>query len=154
DPGANPGDWPADSPGTQAGRQAGVQAVFAHSYDTLYRIAPHTISIDQVGPFVWPEGTDTMTDIAVDAEGRVVGISFTVIYEIDAATARCRRMADLDREVNGLAFVRDGDDEILLGTALDGSVVRLDPFTGDSTTVGNFGNNLTPSGELVSGQGS
>lgn len=150
DPGGGGGGGPADDPGQGGG---GFEAVFAHGYDTLYRVDPDSLAIEPVGAFGWPNEPDTMTDIAVDSAGRIVGISFTVVYEVDPTTAGCRRLASLDRELNGLSFVQGDTGEILLGSALDGTVVRLDPQTGASTTLGSFGNGLTSSGDLVSVDG-
>jgi hypothetical protein len=145
------GGGPADDPSQRGG--GGFEAVFAHGYDALYRVDPDSLAIQPVGAFGWPAEPDTMTDIAVDSAGRIVGISFSVVYEVDPATARCRRLAALDRELNGLSFVQGDDGEVLLGAALDGTVVRLDPQSGASTTLGSFGDGLTSSGDLVSVDG-
>jgi hypothetical protein len=142
-----------DGDGLGGGGSGGDAAVFAHGDDSLYRVDPDSLDVELIGMFGWPQEADTMTDLAVDASGRIIGISFTVVYEVDPETAACRRLAALDRELNGLSFVQRPDGEVLLGSALDGTVVRLDPRTGASTTIGAFGNGLTSSGDLVSVEG-
>ena len=44
-------------------------------------------------------------------------------------------------------------DEVLVASALDGSFYRIDPTTGASTPIGNYGNGLTSSGDIVSVRG-
>src|SRR3972149_3519382 len=51
-------------------------AVYAHSASELYRVDPDTFAVTLVGPFQWPSVADQMTDIAIDKDGNMVGISF------------------------------------------------------------------------------
>src|SRR5437879_1402249 len=66
-----------------------MAAVYAHSDATLYRIDPDSLSIVEVGPFAWPSLADQMTDIAIDKDGRMIGISFDKVYVVDKTNAKC-----------------------------------------------------------------
>jgi hypothetical protein len=129
-------------------------AVYAHSASQLYTIDPDTLDVTLVGAFGWPSGSDQMTDIALDKDANMVGISFNTVYAVNKDTAACTRLASLDRQFNGLSFI-PGEEvgtgvEILVGAALDGSVWRIDETTGASTLVGNYGGGMTSSGDIVS----
>src|SRR5258706_2749994 len=82
-----------------------LAAVYAHSDADLYRIDPDTLAITHVGAFAWPRGGDQMTDIAIDRDGKMIGISFDKVYVVDPMTAKCTYLALLDRSFNGLSFV-------------------------------------------------
>lgn len=131
-----------------------IGAVYAHSSSQLYKIDPDTLDVTLVGAFDWPSGSDSMTDIALDKDANMVGVSFDVVYAVNKDTAACTRLADLDREFNGLSFI-PGEEvgtgtEILVGAALDGSVWEIDKTTGQSTQIGNYGGGFTSSGDIVS----
>ena len=132
--------------------QPAPNVVYAHGPDTLFLVDPGTLEVTPVARFTWPFAPDKMTDIAIDRNGDMIGISFDTVYAVDKSTATCRRLAPLDRQFNGLSFVHtDGaEQETLLATALDGSVHRLDPETGASTLIGNFGSGYRSSGDMVS----
>jgi len=132
--------------------------VYAHSSSELYKVDPDTLDVTLVGPFGWPSGADSMTDIAIDKNGYMVGISFDTVYAVNTLTADCAYLAALDREFNGLSFVPAQEvdptgDEILVASALDGSFYEIDPGTGASTPIGNYGGGLTSSGDIVSVSG-
>jgi hypothetical protein len=131
-----------------------VPVVYAHSADELYSINPDTLEVALVGPFAWPGGgADQMTDIALDQDGRMVGISFGSVYSIDPETAVCQFLAHLEGSFNGLSFLEvpglDGAVEELVAVALDGTLWTLDPMTGASTQRGSYGGGLGSSGDLV-----
>src|SRR5690349_11761436 len=56
--------------------------VYANSYQKLYKVDPDTLQVMLVGQFGWPEGYDQelMTDIAVDKQGKITGISFGAVF--------------------------------------------------------------------------
>jgi hypothetical protein len=134
--------------------------VYGHSSSTLYKVDPDSFAVTSVADFSWPaeSGFDTMTDIAVDKDGHMMGVSFTKIYRVDPMTAACTFVGPLDHEFNGLSFVPAGEgdpgtDERLVGTTLDGSVWKIDPATGATTQVGSYGDSggttWTSSGDIV-----
>jgi hypothetical protein len=139
------------------GSQAQVY-VYAHSSSTLYRVDPDTLAISMVGDFGWPSsvGSDQMTDIAIDKNGKMIGVSFTSVYEVDTATAKTTLLSSsLDGNFNGLSFVPASQlggtgDDVLVGTDNgDGKVYRVDPMTGAATQVGDMGGTFVSSGDLV-----
>jgi hypothetical protein len=134
--------------------------VYAHTSSALYKVDPDTLAITLVGNFQWPNGTDQMTDIAVDKAGGIVGVSFGAVYKVDPTTAKCTLLsASLSGSFNGLSFVpaaqvgQTGDD-VLVGTRNDDDLVqRIDPMTGDVTTIGHMGGGYQSSGDLVAVDG-
>ncbi len=139
----------AAGPRADAAPPAEQGYVYAHTNRRLYRVDSTTFAIEEVGPIIFSDGINQMTDLAIDRQGNMVGISYRQVYAVDPDTARATLLAELDRPFNGLSFVPVGDDEILLGTAQDGTVFRVDPTTGATTEVGNFGGGIGSSGDVV-----
>jgi hypothetical protein len=132
-------------------------SVYVHSYDNLYAVDPETLEVTLIGPFGWPEGfeDELMTDIAVDRDGDITGISFGAVYAVDKDTAACTYLSALTgQEFNGLSWVPEGiidkGAEVLIGTGLAGTVWRIDPMTGESTQIGAYGGAIESSGDIVS----
>ncbi len=148
-----------DSPGGGGGDAAATDVyVYAHSASTLYRVDPDTLAITMVGDFGWPSqvGTDQMTDIAIDKTGKMIGVSFSSVYQVDSTTAKATLLSSsLGGNFNGLSFVPAAQlgatgDDILVGTDnADGKVYRIDPMTGSATQVGDMGTGFMSSGDLV-----
>jgi hypothetical protein len=137
----------------------GDPVVYAHSSDKLYKINPSTLEVMLVAPFSWPEGWDQMTDLAVDRKGKIVGISYSKLYAVNAQTAQCTLLSSLvsvGSQFNGLSFVPSSDPaekEQLIGTALDGKIYHIDVATGQPTPIGSLGQGLSSSGDVVSVRG-
>ncbi|HEX5057845.1 MAG TPA: hypothetical protein VFV99_00740 [Kofleriaceae bacterium] len=143
--------------GSGSGSGGGEQVfVYAHSPSTLYKIDPDTLQVQMVGAFNWGSvGSDQMTDIAIDKNGQMIGVSFTRVYRVDPSNAATTLLSSqLVRSFNGLSFVPAAQlgmtgDDVLVGTqSTDGAVYRIDPMTGAATQVGNMGA-YTSSGDLV-----
>lgn len=135
--------------------------VYAHTATTLYRVDPDTLQVQMIAPFDWGSvGSDSMTDIAVDKTGMMIGISYSRVYRVDTATAKTTLLSSsLGGTFNGLSFVPasmlnlSGDD-VLVGTNnSDGRVMQIDPTTGQASQVGNMGGAFTSSGDLVAVDG-
>ncbi|HVV86325.1 MAG TPA: hypothetical protein VHE35_24885 [Kofleriaceae bacterium] len=135
----------------------GDAAVFAHTASTLFRVHPLTYEVTRVGDFQWPAGGDEMTDLAIDADGNMIGISFTRVYRVDPQTAACTLLSsNLQGLFNGLSFVPsmlafgiEGPD-VLVGTRnADGKVFQIDPNTGGVTQIGDMGGGFVSSGDIV-----
>jgi len=156
-PDASSGGGSADA--STGGSDSSPQQVFvyAHSSSTLYRVDPDTLAISMVGDFGWPSSVpDQMTDIAIDKTGKMIGVSFTSVYEVDSGTAKTTLLSSsLDGQFNGLSFVPASQlggtgDDVLVGTDNgDGKVYRIDPMTGAATQVGDMGGTFVSSGDLV-----
>lgn len=151
---ASAGQPDAADNGIDAAPPPDNSAVYAHSSSSLYRIDPNTLEVTLVGSFIWPLGADSMTDIAIDRFGRMVGVSFTRVYEIDEQTGSCIFLSDLvSGGFNGLSFVPSSADpaqEILIGANTSGEVYQIDLATGAATIIGIYGNGYGSSGDIVS----
>jgi len=127
--------------------------VYAHSAETLYAVDPEDLSLTTVGAFIWPEGDDQMTDIALNDRGNMVGVSFSRIYSVDKETAECTLLADFDGgSFNGLGFVEGVGGEAgatLIGATGSGGWYALDPETGAVGFVGSYGGAMGSSGDIV-----
>ena len=133
-------------------------SVYAHSSSTLYRVDPDDLSVETVAAFQWPSGVDTMTDIAIDKDGNMVGVSYSKIYSVDKDSAACTFLANLSESFNGLSFVPvDGPDpsseELLIGAANSGTVYEIDPSTGATSVAGAYGGGWGSSGDIVAVRG-
>jgi hypothetical protein len=139
------------------GTTTGQTFVYAHTASTLYRVDPETLAITMIGPFAFAGGSDSITDIAIDRAGVMIGISFTSVYRIDPNTAAATFLSGgLPGLFNGLSFVpavqigQVGDDVLVATRNADGAVFRVDPMTGATTQIGNMGAGFSSSGDLVS----
>jgi hypothetical protein len=139
----------------------GKSSVYAHTQDTLFRINPDTLAVTQVGKFTGAAAGDQMTDIAIDKDGVMIGVSFGTVYKVDPATAATTLLSHgLSGDFNGLSFVPSealgqpaGGPDVLVGTRnQDGAVFRVDPATGGTTQTGNMGA-FSSSGDLVAVKG-
>ncbi len=142
---------------------AGMVVVYAHADDVLFAVDPASRSVRRIGSFAFPmDGNNhSMTDLAVDSEGRITGVTQDALYSIDPNNAACtlvRALPTTDRRVFvGLTWVPVGvlnpSAEVLLGGATDGTLWRIDPATGRTTMVGTLPNNMGISGDMVSIRG-
>jgi hypothetical protein len=158
DPGS-PGD---DDPGVDApvippGDDPPLQTfVYAHTRSTLYRVDPDTLAITMIGNFSFPTGNEDITDIAINKNNEMIGISFGSVYRIDPGNATGTRLTSgLGGLFNGMSFVpateigQTGDDILIATRNSDGVVHRIDPMTGVATPIGNMGS-FASSGDCVS----
>ena len=143
-------------PGTPPPGNGATTYVYAHTSSTLYRVDPDTLAITQVGDFVWSNGSDSMTDIAIDKAGVIIGVSATSVYRVDPSNAHAMRLSNgLTGLFNGLSFVpaamlnQTGDDVLVATRNQDGAVFRVDPMTGQTTQIGDMGSSFSSSGDLV-----
>jgi predicted small lipoprotein YifL len=145
------------------GDTPGTVLVYAHSDDTLYTVDPTSRMVQRIGMFQFPMDGNmhSMTDLAVDAMGRITGVTEDALYTIDPLTARCtliRALPVADRRVFvGLTWlpagVLDAGAEVLLGGATDGSLWRINATTGQTARVGMLPSGWGISGDLVSIRG-
>lgn len=136
--------------------------VYAHTATALFKVDPDTLAITKIGDFGWPSSViaDSMTDIAIDKNGQMIGVSYSRVYRVDPNSAQATLLSSsLGGTFNGLSFVpasqlgQTGDD-ILIGTEnSDGSVFEVDPNSGGITPVGNMGAGYSSSGDMVAVDG-
>lgn len=137
--------------------------VWAHSSSTLYGFDPRQNTVTTVADFATSDGTpvEDMTDLAVDMDGRVLGCSYTALWEIDTESAEVTFVADLplgaDSRFFGLTFLPEGalDDaaETLVGATSTGEYFRIDAESGAAELIGQFSDGFVLSGDIVSVEG-
>ncbi len=131
----------------------GLAFVFAHSSDTLYRM--DNSGFVKIGYFAFDKNPGSMTDIAMDKNGTLYGVTFDDLFKCESKTAKCTWLASLPESYNGLTFVPAGtvkpNVESLIGIANSGTW-NLIEVTGSTATVTKLGayNGYTSSGDAFS----
>jgi hypothetical protein len=160
DAGGGAADAGADAwlPG-DSGPPASYAAVYAHSRDQLFRIDPDNLQPALVAGFSFTGEARNITDIALDRDGNMIGISLGQVYAIDRETAVATWLSDIDGPgFTSLSYVpEDPTDlqsaEILVAADFDGEVYEIDPQDGSATPLGNYGAGIGSSGDIVSVRG-
>jgi hypothetical protein len=120
--------------------------VYAHSGQNLYQMNSATLATTNLATFSGL-GNQSLTDLAVDKNDRMLGITLDKLYEIDIATGAATLIRDLSQDadnVTSLSFVpADLNDpasaDILVTANSFGEVFEIDPSTGSVTMIGNYG---------------
>jgi len=125
--------------------------VYANTDKDLYQMDPATKAVTKIGSFVGPAGaafTDTMTDVAVNADGKLWGNSVGKVFELTlppsgsgdvVATQRVSIPSGL--RFYALAFAPKGvlgPNEELIGGDAAGDIYWI-PASGTPTKIGGFG---------------
>ena len=136
--------------------------VYAHSGSELYRIDTTTLAPLLVGP-ITGLGTQSLTDLAVDIDDRMLGVTLDRLYELDPATGAATLVIELMTDgFTSLSFVpTDLDDpqspERLIAADDQGAVFEIDPATGAATQIGDYGTTaggkIRSSGDIVAVRG-
>jgi hypothetical protein len=149
------GPEPRDTTGTDAPSQpeAGADTpvfdtsrVFAHSGGMLYRIDANNFGEVPIGPMTGL-GTQSLTDLAIDKDDRMVGITLDKLYSIDPATGTVTLVRDLSQDAHGftsLSYIPQNLDDpnspdMLVSANDQGEVFQIDPATGNATQLGSYG---------------
>ena len=133
--------------------------IYAHTSSTLFKFDPVAVTVTAVGPFGWPQGSDTMTDICVDYEGHLFGVSFNKLYRCSAITAECIYLAGLPTSFNGMTVVPVNTvtpgKETLIGIGNNGSwnQIEVQNNQGIITQLGSYGAGYTSAGDAYSIEG-
>jgi hypothetical protein len=166
-PDAAVGEPDADlSPDSEIGD---LSQVYAHSGKDLYRIDTENLDVVHIGAFntaTTCPGTPcpSITDIAVDKNDVMIGVSLNDIWSIDIETGAATSLAAFDGggNLSSLSFVPlDLDDpdsaERLVTVGNAGDVYEVNMTTGATTLLGNFGmsgvDQIRSSGDMVSVRG-
>ncbi|MFT3694245.1 MAG: hypothetical protein QM831_13955 [Kofleriaceae bacterium] len=136
--------------------------VYAHSGTTLYRIDTVTLNPVMIGDMSAGLGAQSLTDLAVDKNDKMVGITLDKLYGIDTTSGAVTLIKDLSASAQNLTSLSyiptDLDDpnsaDILVSANSFGDVFQIDPATGNATKLGNYGKNanseqIKSSGDLV-----
>ena len=132
------GDAGPDVPVIDASR------IYAHSGKTLFQLNAATLAAVRIGDMNGL-GTQSLTDLALDKNDRMLGITFNKLFEIDTADGATTLISALDVDnATSLSFVPENLDDpnsadILVTANSFGDVFRIDPATGTTTLLGNFG---------------
>jgi hypothetical protein len=137
--------------------------VYAHSGSELYRIDTTTLAPQLIGP-ITGLGTQSLTDLAIDSDDHMVGITLSKLFSIDPATGAATFISDMSG-TNGftsLCFVptdlSDPDSpEQLIAANDQGAVYSIDQVTGEATLIGDYGTvadgKVRSSGDLIAVRG-
>ncbi len=139
--------------------EPGKLLVYAHNDTTLYSVDPTdpNLALTQIGKFdcIGGSGEDpSMTDIAVDKDGGLFGVSATAVYldmKVNGSSVGCQAAkvtidagsVGTNAKFYGLTFAPPtqalGTAETLIGANSNGDLYAIDKATGQLTIVGNFG---------------
>lgn len=160
DPGPTP-DAPPQHVFEDAPPQMGDNSkVYAHSGTTLYRIDTASLAPIMVGNMTGL-GAQSLTDIAIDKNDHMVGITLDKLYSIDSTNGTVTLIKDLSASAHGftsLSYVPTdlndpASDEILVSANDQGAVFKIDPATGNATQIGSYGTvangTVRSSGDIV-----
>jgi len=140
-----------------------LSRVYAHSGSTLYRVDTTSLTPMIIGEM--DVGTQSLTDLAIDKNDNMVGITLDKLYSIDAGTAHTTLIKDLSQSARGftsLSYIpADFDDpaseDILVSANDKGEVFRIDPATGNASMLGTYGTvalgKVISSGDLIGVRG-
>lgn len=141
-----PGDAPktVDSPD---GSTVLDSLVYAHTGNHLYRIDTVTNLPVDIGAITGLAANESVTDLAVDKTGKIVGIGFKNLYSINKDTGAATLIKALPTSAQGftsLSYVPTNlqdmnSAERLVAANNDGDVFSIDPATGDATPIGAYG---------------
>ena len=138
--------------------------VYAHSGPSLYRLDTTDLAAVEIGAFT-NLGGQSMTDIAIDKDDRMLGITLDKVFEIDEATGESTLLAAVSAgtpNLTSLSFVPvDLNDpssaESLVAAAADGTVYEIDVDSGATTVIGSYGTAaegvIRSSGDIVAVHG-
>jgi hypothetical protein len=137
-----------------------VTLIYGNSSTNLYAVDPLSYAVTNMGAFVDTTGQPVvnMTDIAVDKNGAMYGVTFTDLYSINYAgpVPVCTHLGSLSTSFNGLTFVPAAlmgtAAEVLVGVSLDGGWWRITQTPTSETLLGYYGgtaNAVGSSGDAV-----
>jgi len=158
------GDWVVDEededPLDPAWPGLGQPAtIYCHTSGELYAWNPLAMAEPAfVGFFQFPgDGYDhSMTDVALDVDGRLYGVTFDALYRCSAVSAQCRLLAALDGQFNGFTLVPKGvldpSKEVLVAVGGSGTWNRVDLVGAGANVsqVGSYGGVYSSSGDAFS----
>jgi hypothetical protein len=137
-----------------------VSRLYAHSGLNLYQLDASSFDVLPIGGF--NTGGPSITDIAMDRNDVMVGISLAKIWSIDVATGAASEIAAFDGASEGLTSlsfvpIPGSDAERLVAAGTTGNVYDVNPATGAIVLLGNYGlsngSQIRSSGDIVSVRG-
>lgn len=135
--------------------------IYAHSSSTLYTVDVGTYQVGNVGAFKWPAdgGGHQMTDVAIDRNGVLYGVTFDRLYVCNPANASCTNLGTLPGSYNGLTWIPAGiiepNKDTLIGITNGGGWFQLTVMNGvvAAKQLGSYGNGYSSAGDAFSIEG-
>jgi hypothetical protein len=141
--------------GGTGGGEMLVAEVWGQSPDTLYKLDPKTNAVTTIGKFQGCGSSGGVIDIAVDKDSVLYAATSNGLYTVDKTSAQCALIAS-GTYPNSLSFVPAGtvDPNVEALVGYNGATyIRIDPKSGQVTTIGQLSNGYTSSGDVVSVKG-
>lgn len=138
--------------------------VYAHSGSRLYQVNTTTLVPFEIGAMAGL-GTQSLTDLAIDKDDEMIGITLDKLYSINGTTGAATLIRDLSQSASGftsLSFVpADLNDsnstDILVSANSVGEVFSIDTNTGNAMKLGEYGTvaagRVGSSGDLIGVRG-
>jgi hypothetical protein len=126
------------------GRVTVMNLIYAHTAGALYTWNVGDAKPQKVADFTWPSGIadQDMTDLAIDRDGLMYGISFDHLYRVSATSGKTRSLGVLSQQFNGLTVIERGKidpaQETLVAISNAGNWVQV-TVTGTSATFKTLG---------------
>ncbi|MCA9675232.1 MAG: hypothetical protein KC464_09370 [Myxococcales bacterium] len=159
DPDGSIGDATPDARGPD-GTIEDFSRVYCHTGTTLYRLDTTTLQPIRIGDFS-DTGAQSITDIAIDKDDLMYGITLDRVYAIDETDGTTTLLTDFQNGLpnfTSLSFVPvdlsvpDGAEKLVAATD-DGSVYEINRNTGGATLIGAYGTaadgTIASSGDIV-----
>src|SRR5262245_5583683 len=118
--------------------------VFAHSGGMLYRLNNTTLEPEVIGALSGL-GTQSLTDLAIDKNDTMVGVTLDKLYGINNHNGQVALITELATDgFTSLTYIpEDPDDpasnDLLVAANDQGDVFRIDALTGVATPIGSYG---------------
>lgn len=160
DHGNDPVDAPIVDPTVDAPPATDMSLVYAHTSNVLYRLDATSLQAVQIGTITGLKTQsgasmpESLTDLAIDKDNHMIGVSLKTLYSIDPATGAATVIAALPTVASGatsLSFVpaaNPSDPDILVTANDQGDVYQINTTNGQATKIGNYG--TTAGGKVVS----
>lgn len=136
--------------------------VYAHSGSKLYQVDTATLQPIEIGTMAGL-GTQSLTDLAIDKNDRMFGVTLDKLYTIDSTNGAATLVTMMSAQGNtSLSFVpsdlnNPASDDILVTANDQGDVYSIDQTNGSTTKIGSYGTfntkKVVSSGDLIAVRG-
>lgn len=138
--------------------------VYAHSGSKLYQVDTTTLMPVEIGSMTGL-GTQSLTDLAIDKNDKMIGITLDKLYSINEVSGSATLVRDLSQSASGftsLSFVPadlndSNSEDILVSANSVGEVYSIDTTNGTATMLGEYGmvaaGRVGSSGDLIGVRG-
>jgi len=111
------GDWSSED--MISDEEIAIEEIYVNTGNELYSFVPDTSALTLIGEFkVGQQKIENITDIAINHNGQMFGITIDSLYQIIPRTAEMSFIRSLSKEYMGLTFLGDNN-LIAAGSSLD-----------------------------------